>query len=72
MRLKVKENERLVRDSDNFAILNTDRAALSTHQSKIERLIQERAKAVEINNIKDQITEIRDMLAKIMQQSSNK
>ena len=68
MRLKVQENERLVRDSSNFAILNTDRSALSAHEQKMGQLRRVKAQEEEINNIKSDISEIKDLLKQLMTQ----
>ena len=66
MRLHVKGNERLVRDSDNFAILNTDKNVLSKHEQKMSQLEKERRREAEINRINDDISEIKSMLAQLL------
>lgn len=68
MKLKVKENERLVRDSSNFAILNTDRSVIKSHEQKMENLRKEKLQEEEINKIKNDISEIKDMLKQFMTQ----
>jgi len=68
MRLKVKENERLVRDAGNFAILNTDRSALSSHEQKMEQLSRIKRQETEINTLKSDISEIKDLLKQLMTQ----
>jgi hypothetical protein len=67
--MKVRENERLVRESSNFAILNTDRSALSSHDQKMARLRRDQAHEEELNNIKRDVTEIKDLLQQLLQQS---
>lgn len=62
MRMRVKENERLVRDTDNLAILNTDRSALKAHDQKIAQLRRQKAQEEEINNLKRDMDEIKTML----------
>ncbi len=69
MRMKVRENERLVRDSANFAILNTDRTVLSAHEQKMARLRREQAHEEELNNIKRDVTEIKDLLRQLLNKS---
>ena len=69
MRMKVRENERLVRESSNFAILNTDRSALSSHEQKMARLRKEQAHEEELNNIKRDVTEIKDLLRQLLNKS---
>jgi hypothetical protein len=71
MKLKVKEDERLVRDSENFAILNTDKSVVSQHQKKMQQLQKQKAQEEEINTIKRDVSEIKDMLRSLLQQRSN-
>jgi len=68
MKLKVKENERLIRDSSNFAILNTDRSVIKSHEQKLEALRKKKLQEEEINNIKSDISEIKGMLKQLMTQ----
>lgn len=68
VRMKVRENERLVRDGSNLAILNTDKTALKTHEQKLEQLRKQKAHEEEINTLKRDITEIKDLLAQLLQQ----
>jgi conjugal transfer/entry exclusion protein len=71
MKLRVKGNERLVRDPDNFAILNTDRSALKVHEQKMEQLRRVKNQQDEINTIKRDVSEIKDMLSQLLK-SNNK
>lgn len=71
MKLRVKEDERLVRDSENFAILNTDKSVVSQHQKKMQQLQKQKAQEEEINTIKRDVSEIKDMLRSLLQQRSN-
>lgn len=68
MKLKVRENERLVRDSNNFAILNTDRSVIKSHEQRMEILQKKKLQEEEINNIKNDVSEIKDMLKQLMTQ----
>ena len=68
MRLRVKENERLVRDSSNFAILNTDESAPKSHEQKMAQLRRIKSQETEINNLKNDISEIKDLLKQLMSQ----
>jgi len=67
MKLKVKENERLVRDSSNFAILNTDREALKFHEQKMAALRKQKEQDDEINTIKRDVSDIKDMLRQLLE-----
>jgi hypothetical protein len=66
MKLRVEGNERLVRDSNNFAILNTDRNALTAHEQKLEKLRREKVQEEKINNLERDMSEIKDMLAQLL------
>lgn len=68
VKLKVKENERLVRDAGNFAILNTDRSAISSHEQKMAQLRKIKSQEEEINTLKSDVSEIKDMLKQLMTQ----
>lgn len=66
LKMKVRENERLVRDGSNFAILNTDKTALEAHNRKIEQLRKAKAHEEEINNLKRDVSEIKDLLRQLL------
>lgn len=68
MKLIVKENEKLVRDADNFAILNRDRSAISSHEQKMAQLRKLKLQEEEINTLKSDVSEIKDMLKQLMSQ----
>jgi len=68
MRFKVKENERLIRDGSNLAILNTDRSAISSHEQKMIQLGKLKTQEEEINTLKSDVSEIKDMLKQLMTQ----
>lgn len=69
MRLRVKENERLVRDTDNLAILNTDRSALKAHEQKMIELRKRKLQEEEINNIKRDVSEIKALLRQLIEKN---
>ncbi len=66
MKIRVAENDRFVRDTRNFAILNTDKGVLSEHERKIAQIQRQKAQQDEINNIKNDISEIKAMLAQLL------
>ncbi len=66
MKLKVKENEKFVRDANNLAILNTDRDAIKRHEMKMEQLRKQKQRDEEINSIKNDITELKQMLRELI------
>lgn len=66
MRLRVKENERLVRDGGTLAILNTDKSVLKSHEQKMEHLRKMKAQEEEINSLKRDISEIKELLGQLI------
>lgn len=71
MKFRVKGNERLIRDSSNFAILNTDRSVISSHEYKANELRKRKLQEEEINKIKNDISEIKDMMKQLMTTQRN-
>lgn len=67
MKLRVADNDRFVKDSRNFAILNTDRSVLREHERKLEQLNRQKAQEDEINNIKNDVAEIKAMIAQLLE-----
>jgi len=66
MKIRVADNDRYVRDTRNFAILNTDRSVLTDHERKMARINKEKAQQEEINNIKNDVAEIKAMIAQLL------
>lgn len=66
MRLRVKENERLVRDSSNLAILNTDREAIKAHDRKMEQLKKVRTQEDQINTLKNDVSELKQLMQELL------
>jgi len=67
MKVQVKDNNRFVRDTRNFAILNTDRSVIAEHERKLARIQREKQQQEEINNIKSDVAEIKAMIAQLLQ-----
>ena len=70
MKLKVKDNPGLVRDSKSKAIVNVDVNAFSEYQNK--KTIQNKMinMSEEINELKQSMTEIKSMLSQILQRTN--
>ena len=66
---KVKENSSLVRDVSNHALLNNNLDALNAYKTKKKRSQQIETLGAEINNLKSDMTEIKQMLNQIIQKS---
>lgn len=65
MYLKVKDHPGLVRDSKSKAIINVDKNAYNEYMQK--KLVKEKMVNMdnEINNIKQTVNEIKDLLTKL-------
>lgn len=66
MKMRVKDNENFVKDSKNLAILNTDTSAIKRHQTKMEQLNRQKHYDDEINNLKNELGEIKKLLHAIV------
>jgi len=66
MKLRVKDNEKFVRDTKNLAILNTDPDSLKKHELKMEQLRKQKQRDEEINSIKNDISELKSMLRELI------
>lgn len=65
--LKVENEKSLVRDSTNRAILNTDLSVVKKHELRMRGMDKERAREEEINNLKKDIAEIRELLLTLIE-----
>lgn len=66
MKAKVTGNERLVRDTQTMAILNTDHGLLRAHQSKMAELDRQKYQDNELNKVKNELAEIKDLLSQLL------
>lgn len=62
MYAKVKEQQNLIRDLDTNAILNVDTSALKKHEKIMLEKQKELRTQQQINSLKDDISEIKEML----------
>lgn len=65
MKLKVKDYPDLVRDSQSRAIINTNRSAMMQHIEKRETKVSIQSLQEEMNVIKDEFQEIKELLRQI-------
>ena len=70
MYAKVKEHKNQIRDLDNFAVLNTDREALTKHEKVMYELNKDKKMQEEINTLKNDITEIKQLLQSLANRGS--
>jgi ribosome-interacting GTPase 1 len=66
MRARVKENMHYVKDMNNFAILNTNKAAIKEHEKKMAELQRIKSTENDINTLKSEVSEIKSMLSQIL------
>ena len=64
--VKVKDYDNLVKDTSTGAILNVDRSSLIKHQQRLDHMEKEKCRDKEINNIKGELTEIRQLLQQLI------
>jgi len=67
--VKVKDNDDLVRDKTNSAVLNVDADALSKYKMRRE---QERKRNEEIDELKRDVSEIKSLLLQMIDKEGNK
>ena len=67
--VKVKDNDDLVRDKNNSAILSVDMDALSKYKMRRE---QERKRNEEIDTLKKDVSEIKSLLLQMIDKEGNK
>lgn len=64
--LRVEDDKALVRDVQNNAILNTDLTSIKKHDVRMKKLQKERMQQEEINTLKNEISELRDLITKLL------
>lgn len=60
--LKVQDENNLIRDTYSKAILNTDITAIKRHEMRMKGIEKEKHQETEINNLKQEIAEIKNLL----------
>ena len=70
MYIKVEGNSDLVRDADTMAILNTNRTDYENYLRKRDSILSDKqqiqVQAEEINNLKEDLSEIKQMLTALL------
>tara|TARA_Y100000034_G_C6788553_1_gene352876 strand:+ start:751 stop:960 length:210 start_codon:yes stop_codon:yes gene_type:complete len=65
--VKIKDKPNLMRDMNSGAILNTDIAAFNLHKKEKELKEQTKKNTIEINNMKSDISEIKNMMKELLE-----
>ena len=63
---RIKENLHYVKDLNNFALLNTNKAVVAKHEQKMAEIRRQKQVESEINNLKSEVSEIKNMLNQIL------
>jgi hypothetical protein len=67
MNISVKDNPSLVRDTNTMAILAANRDVVSINQKRSRDVAEKQQQKEEINTLKKDVGEIKDMLQKILE-----
>lgn len=65
-RARVQENNSFVKDLDSMVILNTNKSAVAKHNQKMADIKRAKQVETEINNLKSEVSDIKDMLSQIL------
>ena len=60
------DNLDYVKDMNNFAILNTNKSSVAKHQQKMAELRRSKMVEEEINTLKSEVSEMKNMLTQIL------
>lgn len=63
MKVKVKDHEDLVRDTQTQAVLNSDLTSLQAYKNRREAL---RKKDNELESLKEEVSELKDLVHKLL------
>jgi hypothetical protein len=63
---RVTENKDFVKDLDSMVILNTNKGVVAKHKQKMAELNRAKHVESEINNLKSEVSDIKDMLSQIL------
>lgn len=64
--VKIENEPGFLKDKTSQAVISTDNSALEAYRAKRKRDIEMQTKFDEINNIKQDVAEIKDMLRQIL------
>jgi len=64
---KVEGHKNLIKDSHSKAVINTDTSAMRRHQVMFENLEKERNREEELQRLRSDVNEIKDMLRMLLE-----
>jgi cell shape-determining protein MreC len=62
----LQDTNKYIRDGDSKAIVSTDKHELAAYNAQRERLKQMKSYGIEINELKNEMTEIKSLLTQIL------
>ena len=65
-RARVNDDLNYVKDMSNFAILNTNKSAVAKHEQKMAEIRRHKQVQEEINTLKSDVSDIKQMLGQIL------
>jgi hypothetical protein len=65
-KIALQDTNKYIRDGDSKAIVSTDRHELAAYNAQRERLKQMKSYGIEINELKNEMTEIKSLLTQIL------
>lgn len=65
-RARIKEKTDFIKDLDTMVVLNTNKAAVAKHNQKMAELNRAKHVESEINNLKSEVSDIKDILSQIL------
>ena len=66
-KIKVKDNEGLVRDSESNAVLNVNLSALEAYKKRRDQELQ---KDKELSSLREEVTELKEMVKQFLTEKS--
>lgn len=63
---KIEGHPDMIRDSKNFAILNTDTSAINRHNKYLLQKQKDEEYTQQLNNLKDEICQLKEMLRTLL------
>jgi hypothetical protein len=66
-KIKVKDNEDLVRDSESNAVLNVNLSALEAYKKRRDQELQ---KDKELSSLREEVTELKEMVKQFLTEKS--
>lgn len=65
-RARVNDDLNYVKDMNNFSILNTNKSAVAKHEQKMAEIRRHKQVQEEINTLKSDVSDIKQMLGQIL------